>query len=75
MGEGHFLKGHFKKGARGIELFGGIQGHSKKAPTVTTTFQWGAHTRLQQGTKATRKKGTYFWPCVYKYLEGHSGHF
>ena len=36
-GQGHFLKGHFKKRARGVDLLG-IQGHSKRAPIVTTTL-------------------------------------
>ena len=55
------LKKGTKKRARGVDFLGGIQGHSKRAPIVTTTFQWGTYTGLPQGTKATRKKGTYFF--------------
>ena len=58
-GQGHLKKGTLRKGQE-VLTFGGIQGHSKRAPIVTTTFQWGTYTGLPQGTKATRKKGHLF---------------
>ena len=61
-GKAIFKKGTLRKGQEVLTFWGGIQCHSKRAPIVTTTFQWGTYTGLPQGTKATRKKGTYFWP-------------
>ena len=65
-GKAIFKKGTLRKGQEVLPFFlgggGGIQGHSKRAPIVTTTFQWGTYTGLPQGKKATGKKGIYFWP-------------
>ena len=54
-----FKRGTLRK-VQEVLTFGGIQGHLKRAPIVTTTFQWGTYTGLPQGTKATRKKGYLF---------------
>ena len=46
-----------RKGQEVFEFFGGaFNAIQKGAPIVTTTFQWGTYTGLQQGTNATRKK-------------------
>ena len=78
-GQCHLKKGNFKKRARGVDFFGGIQGHSKRAPIVLNNFSPMGHIhRITTGHKCHKKekiRALIFGLKYTKYLEGHQGHF